>query len=160
MNLNIKKQFRRLHSIYIVILGSMSLAALISVIIVFKMGAFAIFDLQTLNVLKAVVIMALLVGIPVSHIFYFKKIKHINRSLTLSKKIAMFQLAFVVRIALLEGIGLLAMMAYLVAADKSFLYMFAVVFVLFIIHAPTKQRIISDLELDDEESELLAEQVK
>ena len=155
MNTNIKKQFKRLNTIYIIILGSLSIAALLSVYMVFKMGILPVFDAPTLNLLKTVVILALLIGIPVGHIFYFKKIKHINKTLDLSKKLNMFQFAFIVRIALLEGIGLLIMMAYLVAADKSFLYMFAVVFVLFIIHAPTKNRIISDMELTDEETELL-----
>lgn len=155
MNSNIKKQFKRLHTIYILVLGFLSIAALLSVYMVFKMGMLPVFDAQTLSLLKTVVIMALLIGIPVGHIFYFKKIKHIDKALDLGKKLAMFQLAFIVRIALLEGIGLLTMMAYLVAADKSFLYMFAVVFVLFIIHAPTKHRIISDMELTDEETEML-----
>ena len=99
--------------------------------------------------------MALLVGIPVSHIFYHKKTKHIDSSLELSTKLSMFQMAFVVRIAMLEAIGLLATIAYLVAADKSFLYMFAVVFILFIVHAPTKQRIGGDLNLSEEDMDLL-----
>ncbi len=155
MNSNIKKQFKRLHTIYIIILGSLSIAALLSVYMVFKMGILPVFDAETLNLLKTVVILALLIGIPVGHIFYFKKIKHIDKALELGKKLTMFQFAFIVRIALLEGIGLLIMMAYLVAADKSFLYMFAVVFVLFIIHAPTKHRIANDMDLTDEETELL-----
>ena len=155
MNLNIKKQFRGLNIIYIAVLGSLSLATLLSIYMVFKMGPISIFDDEGLHFLKGLVIMALLVGIPVGHIFYFNKIKHINKDLQLGKKLAMFQLAFIVRIVLLEGIGLLAMIAYLVTADKAFLYMFAVVFILFIIHAPTKQRIISDMQLRDDEIEQL-----
>ncbi len=155
MDTNIKKQFRGLHFIYMVILGSMSIATILTVYIVFKVGAIAVFEMDSVNVIKSIVIMALLVGIPVSHIFYHKKTKHIDSTLRLSSKIAMFRTAFVVRIAMLEGIGLLTIIGYLVTADKSFLYMFVVVFVLFLIHAPTKQRICNDLELSEEDEDLL-----
>ncbi len=155
MTNKIKKQFRNLNIIYLVILGTLSIAALTSVIIVYNVGAIAVFDHQSINIVKSVVIIALLVGIPVSHVFFHKKIKHIDRSLGLSTKITFFQTAFIVRIAMLEGIGLLGIIGYFTTADKSFLYMFGVVFILFIIHAPTKQRISSDLELSEEEGELL-----
>ncbi len=137
------------------ILGTMSIAAVLTVYLVSKAGAIKVFELDALDMIKSVVIMALLVGIPVSHIFYHKKIKHIDTSLSLSQKISMFRVAFIVRIVMLEGIGLLSIIGYLVTADKSFLYMFGVVFILFIIHAPTRQRISSDLELSEEDKETL-----
>ncbi|WP_235207922.1 hypothetical protein [Saccharicrinis fermentans] len=137
------------------ILGSMSMAAVLTMYLVFKTGGIHIFEPDSLNMIKSLVIIALLVGIPVSHIFYHKKIKHINESLKLAQKIAMFRVAFIVRIVMLEGIGLLSTIGYLVTADKSFLYMFGVVFILFIIHAPTRQRISSDLALSEEDKEAL-----
>jgi len=137
------------------ILGSMSMAAILTMYLVFKVGGIHIFEADDSDMIKSVVIIALLVGIPVSHIFYHKKIKHINESLKLSQKISMFRVAFIVRIVMLEGIGLLTTIAYLITADKSFLYMFGVVFILFIIHAPTRQRLSNDLELSEEDKEAL-----
>ena len=142
--------------LYLVILGSMSVAAIFSVFMVYKAGAIPVFESNELNAIKSMVVIALLVGIPVSHIFYHKKIKHINPELPLHTKLIMFQTAFIVRVAVLEAIGLLATIGYFVTADKSFLYMFGVVFVLFIIHAPTRQRISTDLDLSEEEGELLS----
>ena len=155
MEIKIKKQFRGLNLLYLAILGLMSIAVVLSVVMVYKAGAIPVFASEELGTIKAIVIIALLVGIPVSHIFYYKKIKHINPKLQLAQKISMFKTAFIVRISVLEAIGLLAIIGYFVTADKSFLYMFGVVFVLFIIHAPTKQRISNDLELSEEEDEEL-----
>ncbi|TLX76109.1 hypothetical protein E9993_07815 [Labilibacter sediminis] len=151
MDSSIKKQIKTLNIIYLAILISMSAALIFSLVFIYKSGAIPVFGADDQGFIKSMVIIALLVGIPVSHIFFHKKVKHINSDLPLSKKVAMFQTAFIVRIAMLEAIGLLAVIGYLVAADKSFLYMFGVVFVLFIIHAPTKQRICGDLELSEEE---------
>ena len=156
MENEIKKQFKTLNLIYRLILGSMSVAAIISVFMVFKLGNIQVFELSMLNLIKSVVIIALLVGIPVSHIFYHKRIKQINESLSLIKKLSAFKNAFIVRISMLEGIGILTCIAYLVTADKSFLYMFGVVFILFIIHAPTRNRISTDLNLNEKEDELLS----
>ncbi len=155
METEIKKKLKLLNVIYLVIMGTMSIAALASVYLVYKIGALSVFDDQTINMLKSLVIIALLAGIPVSHIFYHKKIKHIDAELPLLKKLNMFQIAFVVRIAMLEGIGLLTAICYLIAADNSFLYMFGVVFILFIIHAPTRQRISTDLNLIEDDDDLL-----
>jgi len=154
MQPELKNQYKTLNFIYIAILISMSVAAIISVIVVSKMGLLPVFNQENLAVIKSVVIIALLAGIPISHIFFFKKIKHIDKTINLLDKIKAYQSAFIARIAMLEGIGILAAIGYLVSADNSFLYMFGVVFILFIIHAPTKNRISNDLNLTEEEEEL------
>jgi len=154
MQEDIKKLFKNVNLLYVAILGTMSVAAVLGVVFVFKLGALPVFDESEQSLIKSIVIIALLTGIPVSHIFFYKKIKHISPDLSLVKKINMYKVAFIVRVALLEAIGLIAMIGYLVSADNSFLYMFGVVFVLFIIHAPTKAKISSDLSLSEEEEEL------
>jgi len=157
MKLIIKKQFKSVNIIYLAILILMSVAAIFSVVYTFKSGALPVFAAEDEGYLKSIVIIALLVGIPVSHIFYHKKIKHIDVSLPLSRKIILFRPAFIMRIVTLEAIGLLAVIGYLITVDKSFLYMFGVVLVLYIIHAPTKQRLINDLDMsEEEEDELLS----
>ncbi len=154
MQPEVKKQYKSLNIIYAIILISMSIAALVSVFLIYKMGQVPVFKSEDLASIKSIVIIALLVGIPVSHIFFFKKIKHIDSSLNLVSKIRMYQSAFIARIAILEGIGILASIGYLVTTDHSFLYMFGVVFILFLVHAPTKSRISNDLNLSEEEEEL------
>ncbi len=154
MQPELKNQFKTLNLIYIAILFSMSIAAIASVFIVYKIGQLPVFNADNQAIIKSIVVIALLAGIPVSHIFFFKKIKHIDKSLNLLSKIRMYRSAFIVRIAMLEGIGIIASIGYLVSADKSFLYMFGVVFILFIIHAPTKNRISNDLNLTDAEEEI------
>lgn len=153
MQVEIKKQFKTLNLIYGVILGSMSIAAIFSVVYIFKQGFLPVFDAQSQAAIKSVVIIALLVGIPVSHVFFYKKVKHINTSLLVVAKMRLYRVAFMIRVAMLEGIGLLAIIGYLVSADKSFLYMFSVVFILFLVHAPTRNKLISDLSLTETEEE-------
>ena len=155
MQADIKKQFKTLNILYAAILVSISLAALFTVFFVFRSGHLPIFDAEHQALIKTVVIISLLVGIPVSHIFFYKKIKHINPDIQVVNKLRFYQTAFIVRVAMLEAIGLIALIGYLVTADKSFLYMFAVVFILFMIHAPTKNKLCSDLNLSEQEEELL-----
>ncbi len=149
----VNRKFKTLNLIYVAILASLSIAAIFSVIMVFKSGAMPVFGTGDNDLIKSIVIIALLVGIPVSHIFFYKKVKHIDKSLPVLQKMAMYQTAFIVRVSMLEGIGLLALIGYLISADKSFLYMFGVIFILFIIHAPTRNKLSSDLDLTEEEEE-------
>lgn len=151
MQKNIKNIFKQINFIYIAILSTKSVVAIVGVLLVYKLGALPVFDNSMQDLIKSIVVLALLIGIPVSHIFFHKRIKHINVDLPLAKKIQMYRSAFIVRIALLEAIGVIAMIGYIVSGDNSFLYMFGVVFVLFIIHAPTKVKIINELSLTEEE---------
>ncbi len=151
----IKSQRRVLTIIYIAILIGLTFVALFGMFYVKSHGAVNVFEEQSNYMIKSIVVLALLVGIPVSHLFYNKKIKHINEEWPLKNKLNHFKTAFIVRIVMLEAIAVLSVVAYLLNADKSFLYMFGVIFVLFIIHAPTKNRIVTDLQLTEEEQELL-----
>lgn len=156
MKMEIKRQLKTLNVLYVSILGILSVGALFVVIMVFNTGEIPIFNAGDVSLIKSVAIMALLVGIPVSHIFFYKKIKHINANLSVLKKIELYKFAFLVRISVLEAIGFLGLIGYWVSADKSFLYMFGVVFVLFLIHAPTKNKLMNDLKFtQEEESEIL-----
>lgn len=153
MQADIKRQFKILNLIYATILGTLSLAAVFSVVFIFKAGFLPVFDADNQAIIKTVIIISLLFGIPVSHVFFYKKIKNIKPSLNIVVKMKMYRLAFMVRIAMLEAIGLLALIGYLVTADKSFLYMFGVVFILFLVHAPTRNKLINDLNLAETEEE-------
>ncbi|WP_075601938.1 hypothetical protein [Saccharicrinis aurantiacus] len=146
-----KKQRTTLNLIYIAIMSALTLMAIFAMYFVRANGAVEAFSPDSNYTIKTMVIMALLIGIPVSHLFYHKKIKHISQEWELSRRLTHFRTAFIVRIAVLEGVGLLSIIAYLLNADKSFMYMFGVIFVLFIIHAPTRNRIATDLELNEEE---------
>jgi hypothetical protein len=150
---DIKRQFKILNLIYATILGTLSLAAIFSVVFIFKAGVLPVFDADNQAAIKTIIIISLLLGIPVSHVFFYKKIKHIKPSLSIVAKMKMYRLAFMVRIAMLEAIGLLVLIGYLVTADKSFLYMFGVVFILFLVHAPTRNKLINDLNLVETEEE-------
>ncbi len=153
MKLEVKKQLKQLNMLYILILGILSIGALFVVIMVFKTGNIPIFDAEDVSLIKAIVIIALLVGIPVSHIFFLKKLKHISPKLSVVNKIQYYKTAFIVRISVLEAIGVLGLIGYWVSADKSFLYMFGVVFILFLVHAPTKNKLLNDLKLSEAEEE-------
>lgn len=146
-----KKQRTKLNLIYIAIMSGLTIMAIFAMYFVRANGPVQVFSPDSNYTIKTLVIMALLIGVPVSHLFYHKKIKHISSEWELTRRIKHFRIAFIVRIAVLESLGLLFIIAYLLNADKSFMYMFGVIFVLFIIHAPTKNRIATDLELDEEE---------
>ncbi len=150
-----KAQKKSLNLIYIAIMIGLTFIALFGMFYVKSHGAVNAFSEESNYAIKSIVVLALLVGIPVSHLFYHKKIKHINEEWPLINKLRHFRTAFIVRIVMLEAIAVLSIVAYLLNADSSFLYMFGVVFVLFIIHAPTKNRITTDLQLTEEEQQLL-----
>ena len=73
---------------------------------------------------------------------------------TVKEKLATYQVAFIARFALLDGVSFLSIMAYLNTGNLFYLLVVGVMLTLFIILRPTKDRIFTDLNLTyDEQSD-------
>jgi hypothetical protein len=94
-------------------------------------------------------------GFTAGNILFTQLIKKIVPESTLSKKIATYQAAFIIRAALLEAPSLFSIVAYMLSGNLFFLGVSGLIVLYFLSFRPTKDKIINDLNLDySEKTEL------
>lgn len=101
--------------------------------------------------LKSVILILALAGIPASYIFHSKKIRHINVELPFEEKLKQFRSSFFIKIVTLEALSILGLIGYMLTADNTFLYVFALLFLAYLINRPTKNSISSEIEPEENE---------
>ncbi len=125
------------------------LAALITILIMRSaFGALIDYSLSQREMLKSVILILSLGGIPASYFFHSKKIKHIPRSMPMIEKLKQFRTSFFIKLATLEALAFLALLGHLLTADFTFIYVFTLLFIAYSINMPSKRSIFNELEKD------------
>ncbi len=108
-------------------------------------------DLKDVVSLKTIVVILSLAGIPAAYIYHNKRIMQLDDSLASKQKLKQYRNSFFVKIATFEALAIIALIGYMISADYSFLLIFALLFVAFLLNIPTKHKIISELNFNYEE---------
>ncbi len=140
---------KQIRLLYWAIFGSLLAMLLTILFIVHTFGPITDWALSQREMLKSVILILSLTGIPASYFFHTKKVNHIPRELDLSDKLKQFRTSFFIKIATLEALGFLAILSYLVTADQTFIYIFALLFIAYFINVPSKRSIFNELEPDE-----------
>lgn len=101
--------------------------------------------------LKSVILILSLGGIPASYFFHSQKVKHIISDLPMQTKINQFKISFLIKIITLEALAVLGILSFMITADNTFLYIFSLLFVAYLINRPTKNSIIEEIEANTPE---------
>lgn len=84
--------------------------------------------------------------------YYFRfNLKSIRKKSNIEAKLNLYRSAVIVRYALLEGPGLLAIVSYLLTANTTYILLALVVIAYLYVVLPTKGKVILDLEIDQSE---------
>lgn len=90
-------------------------------------------------------------GFVTGNILYNRQLKRIRTTGDLIAKMTNFRGAMIVRLALLEGASLFAVVASLITGELLFLTMTGLIIAYFLTLKPSPGRVISDLDLDETE---------
>lgn len=113
-------------------------------------------NVEELASIFKIVVPILVVGAFFGSQFLFKsKIREAIKQENLSKKLLTYRVAFLLQCAILEGASLFSIMSYLLTADLWFLVMAAIVVVLFVLQAPSLQKVAMALQLNNQEKQIL-----
>jgi hypothetical protein len=143
------KNITQIQYLYWGIFAVLILLALTASAIVTKNGALVVWTLQDIETLKSVIILLALGGIPAGFIFHTKKIKKIEPSLPIEQKLNQYRSSFFIKIVTFEGLGILSLIGYLVSADKTFLMIFGLLFVAYLLNIPVEHKILDEIGHDN-----------
>jgi ferric iron reductase protein FhuF len=119
---------------------------IIALLVVKEMGAVIEWTLAQKENFKAVILILSLGGIPASYFFHTKKIKHLNQELSFDEKLMQYKSSFFIKIVTLEALAVLGLIGYMLTADNTFIYVFALLFLAYLINRPTLHSISNEIE--------------
>jgi len=109
-------------------------------------------DLEILFLIDVIVTAVMLPG---AYLISNRLYEQINRKESLANRLAQFQSAFIIRLAMIEAPALLSVIVLLLTGNISALALFALSLALFALNYPTPEKIGRTLDLSDKEKELL-----
>jgi hypothetical protein len=140
------KILRQIKFLFWAILAAMLLMMIIALLVVKKMGPVIDWSITQKENFKAMILILSLGGIPASYFFHSKKIQHLNQALSFDEKLIQFKTSFFIKIVTLEALAILGLIGYMLTADNTFMYVFALLFLAYLINRPTFHSISQEIE--------------
>ncbi|TAJ09313.1 hypothetical protein DMA11_20330 [Marinilabiliaceae bacterium JC017] len=143
--------YRQIKFLFFAILTGLIFFYLVAYFFVLKNGAVITLSMSQEATLKSFIIILSLLGIPASYIFHTKKTNHINEDLNLTQKLIQYRNSLFVKLMTFEGLALMGLLAWLLTANKTYLLIYAILVVAYVINYPGKQKIRTELRLEENE---------
>ena len=144
--MNTNKILRQIKLLFWTILAAMLVMMIIALLVVRQMGPVVEWTISQKENFKAMILILSLGGIPASYFFHTKKIKHLNQELSFDEKLMQFKSSFFIKIVTLEALAVLGLIGYMLTADNTFIYVFALLFLAYLINRPTLHSISNEIE--------------
>ncbi|WP_010664533.1 hypothetical protein [Marinilabilia salmonicolor] len=141
-----EKSIKQIKIIFWALLIIMLIMAAMAFYVTRQTGPLMDWTLSQKENLKSIILILALGGIPASYIFHSKKVKHIDPELPMAQKVNQFKISYLIKIITLEALSVLGILSYMITADNTFLYIFALLFVAYLINRPTKNGITEEIE--------------
>lgn len=133
--------FKQIKFLFWSILVALLIMLLVALVVVNKIGPVVEWNLTFKENFKTVILLLSLGGIPASYIFHSKKVKHIDQDLPFVNQLQQFKRSFFIKIVTLEALALLGLIGYMLTADFTFIYVFGLLFLAYLINRPTRYSI-------------------
>lgn len=148
-----EKTFSQIISTFWGLFGAMIVMFGIALWIVKDAGPVIEWNLTQRENLKSIILILALAGIPASHFFHSRKTRLIDPESSVYEKLIQYKNSFFVKIATMEALAVLGLLGYMVSADTTFLYVFALLLLAFLINRPGRNSIMRELEPEEEKHE-------
>jgi hypothetical protein len=149
--MNPKTVYNQIQLLYIAILIGLLIFGVAAYYFVAGTGNMMLIDPSTERTVYSILILLVFIGIPVSYIFHKKSSSHINPELSISEKLVRYRKSLFIKLITIEGLAMFSLIGYIVAGTKTYLYIYLILVVVYLISYPGKSTIRQEMQLNDEE---------
>jgi len=149
--MNPKTVYNQIQLLYIAILIGLLIFGVAAYYFVAGTDNMMLIDPSTERTVYSILILLVFIGIPVSYIFHKKSSSHINPELSISEKLVKYRKSLFIKLITIEGLAMFSLIGYIVAGTKTYLYIYLILVVVYLISYPGKSTIRQEMQLDDEE---------
>ncbi len=146
-----KTFLRSVNILFMALVAGQVMFALVAIFVVRMKQTVAGFDRQFIDVALWLIPAIAVAGIAIGWLFFNARLKAVRAKGTLAEKLGGYQPAMIARLAIMEGPSLLALAVFLLSGEYIFLGTSAFVILAFLFNRPTKNRIVQQLQLHDDE---------
>lgn len=151
MEINVNKEIRLLRLLFFAIFGGMILFFLGAYFLVKMKGAITLLTPVQMQNLESAIILLAFVGIPLSFYYHKNRLKHLSQDKSPKELLRNYRSGYLMKLAVLEGLGVLTLIAFMLSGNGTFLIIFAIFIVTIFVNYPAKSRIADDLKVSEEE---------
>jgi hypothetical protein len=149
--MNPKTVYNQIQLLYIAILIGLLIFGVAAYYFVAGTGNMMLIDPSTERTVYSTLILLVFIGIPVGYIFHKKSSSHINPELPISEKLVRYRKSLFIKLITIEGLAMFSLIGYIVAGTKTYLYIYLILVVVYLISYPGKSTIKQEMLLNDEE---------
>ncbi len=146
-----KTVYKQIQLLYLAILIGLLFIGVAAYYFVSANGNMMLIDASMERTVYSILIIMVFVGIPVSYIFHKKSSTHIDPELSLSDKLIKYRKSLFVKLITIEGLSMFSLIGYIVAGTKTYLYIYLILLIVYVISYPWKTIIRQELQLSDQE---------
>ncbi len=149
--MNPKTVYNQIKLLYIVILIGLLIFGVAAYYFVAGTHNMMLIDPSTERTVYSILILLVFIGIPVSYIFHKKSSSHINPELSISEKLVRYRKSLFIKLITIEGLAMFSLIGYIVAGTKTYLYIYLILFVVYLISYPGKSTISQEMQLENDD---------
>ncbi|GEM_PF-2588397 len=146
-----KTVYNQIRLLYVVILIALLIFGVAAHYFVLSTGSSMLIDSSTERTVYTVLILMVFVGIPVSYMFHKKSASHISAELSISDKLVRYRKSLFIKLITIEGLAMFSLIGYIVAGTKTYLYIYLILLVVYLLSYPGKSIMGQEMQLDSEE---------
>lgn len=147
-----KEYFKGINIIYFAIISGILIFMSIAVFLN-SINSFATDDAFTVKIITVVLLVLLSAGLLGSQLLFNKKLKQIKEQKDLLAKTAEYRSTLITRYVFIEAPGFFSVIGYLLTGSNIFVILVGITVGILIILRPTREKLITDLQLDITEKE-------
>ncbi len=146
-----KTVYNQIQLLYVVIMIGLLIFGVAAYYFVSGTGNIMLIDPSTERMVYTILIILVFVGIPVSYMFHKKSTSHISAELSITDKLVKYRKILFVKLITIEGLAMFSLIGYIVAGTKTYLYMYMILLVVYLISYPGKTTIAQEMQLESDE---------
>ena len=143
--------FKQIQILYYIVLTGLIVFGIAAWYFVAGNGYVMVIDASMERAIYSILIILVFVGIPVSYVFHKKSVSHIDPSLPVSDKLTKYRKVLFVKLMTIEGLAMFNLIGYIVSGAKTYMYIYLILLVVYLISRPGKKNIMEELQLDEEQ---------
>ncbi len=146
-----KTVYNQIQLLYVVILIGLLIFGAAAYYFVLGIEGRMLIDSSTERTVYSALILLVFIGIPVSYMFHKKSTSHIDVELSIVDKLVKYRKSLFIKLITLEGLAMFSLIGYIVAGTKTYIYIYMILVVVYLISYPGKSTIRQEMQLEDDE---------
>ncbi len=153
-----KNQIKQMQVIYWSVFTLLLLVGVVSILFAPKITPLIDWSVGEIEQFKTIVVLFTMLGVPGAFYLHNYQIKKIDKDAQFYTKVGIYKMGVFIKIIVIEVIGILSSVGFLITTETYFLYLYVIAFILYLYIMPISSKIhealvVPEFDYDEQEEE-------